>query len=166
MAVISLKRISETDIPALQKIALPTWESTYLPILSKEQVAFMYQEIYSGAGLKKQMQAGQEFFFIWNETSPAGFLSLSLLNAEERRYKLNKLYLLTENQGSGLGRQAIAAAENYVKNLGGNLLELNVNRYNPAKFFYEKCGYSIIREVDIPIGEYWMNDFVMEKRLR
>ena len=165
MAVVTLKRISENDIPALQKIALPTWESTYLPILSKEQVDFMCQEIYTEESLKKQMQNGQQFFFILEENLPVGFLSISQLNAEEPRYKLNKLYLLTERQGSGLGRKALDAAVEYVKSLHGNVLELNVNRYNPALFFYEKCGFSKVKEVDIPIGEYWMNDFVMEKQL-
>jgi ribosomal protein S18 acetylase RimI-like enzyme len=38
---------------------------------------------------------------------------------------------------------------------------LNVNRYNPAKDFYEKLGFKIILEEDIPIGQYWMNDYVM-----
>ena len=165
MAAVTLKRISENDIPALQKIALPTWENTYLPILSKEQVAFMYQEIYTEEALKKQMQNGQQFFFILEENLPVGFLSVSQLNSEEPRFNLNKLYLLSSNQGSGLGRKALEAAAEYVKSLNGKVLELNVNRHNPARFFYEKCGYNIVREVDIPIGEYWMNDFVMEKQL-
>ena len=165
MAVVTLKRILENDIPALQKIALPTWESTYLPILSKEQVDFMYHEIYSEAALKKQMQNGQQFFFIMKENLPVGFLSVSQLNAEEPRYKLNKLYLLAESQGSGLGRKALETAAEYVKSLNGKVLELNVNRHNPALFFYEKCGYSKVKEVDIPIGEFWMNDFIMEKQL-
>jgi GNAT superfamily N-acetyltransferase len=68
-------------------------------------------------------------------------------------------------QGRGFGRQALAGAEEMVKKLHGKILELNVNRYNTAKVFYENCGYKIIRVEDIPIGEYFMNDFVMEKTL-
>ncbi len=165
MATITLKRILENEIPALQKIALPTWETTYLPILSKEQVDFMYQEIYSDQSLKNQMQAGQQFFYILKDAEPVGFLSLSLINAAEQRYKLNKLYLLTETQGSGYGRKALEAAIDQVKKMSGKVLELNVNRYNPARYFYQKCGFTEVREVDIPIGDYWMNDFVMEKWL-
>lgn len=52
-----------------------------------------------------------------------------------------------------------------VKNLGAENLDLNVNRYNKARFFYEKVGFVIIKEEDIPMGEYWMNDFVMRKVL-
>jgi ribosomal protein S18 acetylase RimI-like enzyme len=42
-----------------------------------------------------------------------------------------------------------------------HVLDLNVNRNNQAKHFYEKIGFNVIREEDIPIGPYWMNDYVM-----
>ena len=36
-----------------------------------------------------------------------------------------------------------------------------MNKYNKAKTFYESCGYHVHYEEDIPIGPYWMNDYVM-----
>jgi diamine N-acetyltransferase len=42
-----------------------------------------------------------------------------------------------------------------------SILDLNVNRHNPAKSFYEKIGFTVLREEDVPIGPYWMNDYVM-----
>ena len=48
---------------------------------------------------------------------------------------------------------------------GKHTLDLNVNRHNKAKSFYEKMGFTIAYEEDIPIGDYWMNDFVMRKEL-
>ena len=48
---------------------------------------------------------------------------------------------------------------------GVDTLQLNVNRNNQARKFYEACGYKIIKEEDIPFDNYWMNDFVMEKTL-
>ena len=50
---------------------------------------------------------------------------------------------------------------------GAVSLLLNVNRQNKAKFFYEKLGFTVIKEEDIDIGNgYFMNDYVMEKRLK
>ncbi len=50
--------------------------------------------------------------------------------------------------------------------LGGTALQLNVNRSNKARFFYEKLGFNVVREEDIDIGNnYFMNDFVMEKKV-
>ncbi len=49
----------------------------------------------------------------------------------------------------------------------GRVLELNVNRHNASAIsFYERHGYQRQREVDVPIGPYWMNDFIMRKELK
>jgi ribosomal protein S18 acetylase RimI-like enzyme len=43
---------------------------------------------------------------------------------------------------------------------------LNVNRNNiKAKQFYERQGFHIIAEVDIPYRSYILNDYIMEKVL-
>lgn len=165
MTPIILTPVLENEIPALQKLALATWEPTYCNIISKEQIQYMYEVIYSEEALQKQMQNGQRFYFILEAAETVGFLSFSCIDPEEGRFKLNKIYLLPEMQGRGFGRQALASAEEIVKKLHGKVLELNVNRLNEAKVFYENCGYKIVRVEDIPIGEYFMNDYVMEKTL-
>jgi ribosomal protein S18 acetylase RimI-like enzyme len=49
---------------------------------------------------------------------------------------------------------------------GGKRLELNVNRYNKARQFYEKLGFTVIKEEDIDIGEgFFMNDYVMARSI-
>ena len=53
-----------------------------------------------------------------------------------------------------------------MKAKGGTTLQLNVNRQNNAKEFYEKMGFAVIGEEDIDIGSgYYMNDYIMEKKL-
>ena len=45
---------------------------------------------------------------------------------------------------------------------GATNLELNVNRHNKALGFYQRSGFTILREEDIDIGNgYFMNDYVM-----
>lgn len=73
--------------------------------------------------------------------------------------------MLPSTQGTGAGKFLLNETENYVRSVGGNLLSLNVNRYNKAKSFYEKMGFHVTGEKDIPIGPYWMNDFILEKAL-
>ena len=165
MQKLILAPTSEKDIPKLRELALATWEPTYKNILSRDQLLFMQEEIYNEASLAAQMQKGQKFYFMLSENQEIGFLSLTCINASESRYKLNKLYLLPEMQGKGFGKIALELAAETVGKQGEKVLELNVNKYNPAKAFYERCGFTVIREEDIPIGQYWMNDFVMEKKL-
>lgn len=165
MVEIVLVPVIEAEIHALQILAHATWEPTYGPILSQEQVQYMYEEIYTEAAIKEQMHKGQTFYFIQAAAENIGFLSLTCIDPEEGRFKLNKIYMLPHFQGQGIGKKALAAAEELARKRHGKILELNVNRFNKARNFYERCGYAVIREEDIPIGPYFMNDFVLEKKL-
>jgi diamine N-acetyltransferase len=51
------------------------------------------------------------------------------------------------------------------KKTGVKTIVLNVNRLNPAFAFYKKFGFEVMRQEDIPIGPYWMNDYVMKLEL-
>jgi hypothetical protein len=96
VATISLTPVTEADLPKLRELALATWEPTYGKILAREQLLYMQEEIYTLPALRKQISAGQQFYFISKADLPVGFLSLTLTEAAEGLYKLNKLYLLPE----------------------------------------------------------------------
>ena len=97
---------------------------------------------------------------------PIGFASYSPRTENPDVYKLHKLYCKVTNQGKGYGKLLVLAVEKAVIAAGKQILELNVNRSNPAISFYEKLGFSISAEEDIPIGnDYWMNDYIMRKEL-
>ncbi|MDQ3291253.1 MAG: GNAT family N-acetyltransferase [Bacteroidota bacterium] len=155
--------LNPNDIPAIATLAEQIWAPTYQHILSKEQLNYMFQEIYNPEALQKQMERGQQFLLLYHDQTPAGFASYTGL--ANNTFKLNKLYVSPNFHGLGLGRLLIGAVEEAVKEVGGTTLLLNVNRNNPAKAFYEKCGYTVAYEEDIPIGPYFMNDFVMQKSL-
>lgn len=165
MMELSYRVANHKDIEAIREIANKTWFVTYEPILGKEQPKFMFDEIYSEAALAKQMDDGQTFILQYLAENLLAFASYSVKEGEEFTYKLNKLYLNPDFQGGGYGKKLITFVEKNVKSLGAKNLDLNVNRYNKARFFYEKVGFEIIKEEDIPFGGYWMNDFAMRKVL-
>ncbi len=162
-----IKKATVSEISDILSIAKATWEPTYREILSKAQIDYMYDEIYTPAALEKQMSAmGHTFLLLYIAAVPVGYASYSPKNGDSSIYKVHKLYVHPDYQGQKYGRVLVAAVEKEVKELGAKVLELNVNRYNPAIRFYERCGYQQAREEDIPMGEFWMNDFVMRKELR
>jgi GNAT superfamily N-acetyltransferase len=127
----------------------------------------MFNEMYAPAALENQMSnLGHTFLILYVDANPAGYASYSARPDKDIVFKLQKLYLLPELHGRGLGKVLMNAVEEKVKEEGGKTLELNVNRYNPAKAFYERVGFSFYLQEDIPIGEFWMNDFVMRKELK
>ena len=124
----------------------------------------MLDLFYSEKALHEQMEQHIEFIIVYDGVHPVGFASFGL--HEPRVYKLHKIYVLPSQQGRGTGRFIIDQLEKAMKARDATALLLNVNRQNNAKSFYEKLGFTVIKEEDIDIGNgYFMNDYVMEKIL-
>ena len=150
------------DIPAIAALAEAIWWPTYRPIISEGQIRYMLDTIYSAPTLSRAMNDGsQRFLLLSVDSVPTGFASFGPREKEADVYKLHKLYVLPQTQGQGLGKLLIEATKERLRSIPVNKLDLNVNRANPALGFYKKLGFKIIYEEDIPIGQYWMNDYVM-----
>lgn len=150
------------DIPAIIRIANETWWPTYGGILTEEQIRYMLDQIYRPQELMRQMRDGSQQFLIGrNELGPKGFASYGPRTEDPDTYKVHKLYVLPDTQQTGYGRAFIDEVISRTRALNKHRLEVNVNRFNQAQYFYQKCGFKIIREEDVPIGPYWMNDYVM-----
>lgn len=164
-ASLAIRPATLADIPTIIELAEATWEPTYRFIISKEQIDYMYRVIYTPASLQRQMaEQGHTFLLLYTDEHASGFASFSA-QATAGLYKLHKIYVLPSHQGRGLGHHLVQAVEQAVQRAGGRTLELNVNRHNPALAFYERLGFQQHHEEDIPIGPYWMNDYVMRKEL-
>ena len=153
---------TEKDIQAIIQIAEKTWWPTYSPFLSADQIRYMLNTIYSPEVLREVMTNGsQTFIVLHDERGPQGFASFGVRSEDQNIYKLHKIYVLPENQGKGYGKLLIDEVKKQIMKKNIYTLDLNVNRFNPACSFYKKMGFKVLREEDIPIGPYWMNDFVM-----
>ncbi len=166
MNTLSIKLASIEDIPAIVKIAYDTWFVTYQDVISKAQIEYMFGEMYTPESIYKQMDFYKHAFLIlYQAEMPIGFASYGKLEERINTYKLHKLYLLPSEQNKGFGRILLNEVEKQVAALGADHLHLNVNRKNPALSFYEKLGYEIIETVDIPFAEFWLNDFILSKKI-
>ena len=150
------------EIPIITDIAEKTWWPTYRHILTAAQMRYMLDAIYAPNLIEMQMMDGsQTYLILKDETGSQGFASYGQSPEASDRYKLHKLYVLLHNQSKGYGRALIEEVKRRLIRQNVHRLELNVNRHNPALKFYEHCGFTVIREEDVPIGPYWMNDYVM-----
>ena len=161
-----IRQATINDVDTILQIAEKTWWATYSPILEKEQISFMLGEIYSPEKITKQVRSGsQTYLLLIEDEKPVAFAGYSPRDEDTNIYKLHKLYCLPETQGKGYGKILINQVAKKTIEAGKRTLDLNVNRHNKAKSFYEKMGFEIAYEEDIPIGPYWMNDYVMRKEL-
>lgn len=157
-----IRDASTDDISVIGFIAQQVWPVAYKQILSTDQLDYMLQLFYSPDSLREQMVVkGHHFLLAELEEEAVGFASFSDTETEGV-FKLHKLYILPGYQHKGIGKALIDAVFDEVKSRNGKRIQLNVNRNNTARYFYEKIGFIIIVEEDVYIGNnYYMNDYIM-----
>lgn len=160
-----IKKADLNDVSTIRNLAQLIWPEAYGEIISKEQIAYMLELMYSEAALKEQMEKGHQFILAVHENLPIGFAAFSKKSDEEpQTFRLHKLYVLPRQHAQGIGSFLLNHLIAESKAAGANLLELNVNKFNIAKQFYDKKGFTILREEVLDIGEdYVMDDYVMVK---
>lgn len=157
-----IRDASFPDIEIIQNIAQRTWWPVYSLILSTEQIEYMLAEIYSTPALDGVMKDGSQRFIVLYEGGVAkGFASYGVWKDQVDTWKIAKLYVLPDQHGKGFGRMLLDEIRHRARQNQIKTLVLNVNRYNPALDFYKRYGFDVLREEDIPIGPYFMNDYVM-----
>lgn len=162
------KMAGAEDMPQVYQLLKNVFRPTYGTILTEQQMVWMLDNIFSESALCQQ-QANPAFRFIllFQDAVLSGFSAIEQ-NVDGRRTccKMHKLYLSVESQGLGMGRMLLTETEKQACILGQQQLILNVNRHNKARYFYEKMGFEVLYEEDIPLENgYFMNDFVMGKTL-
>ncbi len=160
-----IRKANQQDVQTISTLAEEIWWPTYSGFLADEQVAFMLMDMYSEAALQQQMKQGFNFLLAERKAAAVAFAAYSLTLPEEQIFKLEKLYVLPSEQGKGTGKLLIDQVIELARQAGGKVLELNVNRKNPAFNFYKKLGFEVFKKVDIPYHHFVLNDYVMRKSL-
>lgn len=160
-----IKKATVADIPLIRELTFRVWPQTYASILTQGQIDYMLEMMYSESSLKKQMtEDGCRFIIVYEDGGPVGFASYS--EEEPQRWKLNKIYILQNQQGKGTGKFVINYVIDEIKKQNASSLFLQVNLNNKAKIFYEKLGFNEAGFINLDIGNgYFMNDYIMEKKL-
>jgi ribosomal protein S18 acetylase RimI-like enzyme len=154
--------ITKEQLIIVQNLAYQIWPVAYGEILSNEQLSYMLKRFYSLEALEGQLNGGQQFVQILDQNQPIGFLAYEVNCDNTNMTKVHKIYVLKTYQGRGVGKELIDFAISKAKQNEQKGLFLNVNKYNKARFFYEKLGFSIVKEEVIDIGNtFVMDDYVM-----
>jgi len=163
--MINIRLAKESDLTTVERLAREIWPVAYEGNVPPQQLAYMLDLIYNNAALRDQLlNQHHTFLLVEQNGNPVGFASFSTVAPGIG--KLHKLYVHQSTQGQGLGKLLVEHIIAQLKSQSFHTLRLNVNRYNKARFFYEKLGFVIQKEEDIDIGNgYYMIDFVMERKL-
>lgn len=167
-----LKTATADDMQIVHDMAEVVFRHTYENILTSEQIDYMIDWMYSIESLNKQLDEGHAYHIAFAGTVPCGYMSVRKEGRDEAGvevYHLEKIYVMPQYHGKGLGRLLFNLALEYVTDSlssddksSSARIELNVNRNNPSLDFYLHMGMKIIRQGDFPIGNgFYMNDYIM-----
>ncbi|MDR2681272.1 MAG: GNAT family N-acetyltransferase [Tannerella sp.] len=164
---LSNRKADTNDCSLIRDLASRIWEPTYGSILSKEQLVYMFEMMYSTENIYRQMTELQHQYFItFADEKPAGYLSFEKKSADT--FIFQKIYALPEFHGKGVGRYMVEQGISHIRTIHPHpfTVELYVNRENPAVGFYEHTGFkkSGTRDHDIGNG-YYMNDYIMSIKI-
>lgn len=164
--MIHIRKAGPADYDIINALAAIIWPHTYSTILSKEQLDFMFEMMYSREAYNSQItEKGHYFLLAEKNDKYLGFASYEP-DHKPGITKIHKLYILPDLQRSGVGQALLKAITNYALQNGNKKITLNVNRYNTALHFYEAKGFANIAQEDINIGNgYLMEDYIMEKSI-
>jgi len=158
-------KATENDIPLIQDLAKRSWENAYADILSAGQMEYMLRTMYSHDEIAGQLRhPNYHYYLIQDDMNDAfeGFIGYEN-HYEDTTTKLHRIYLVPESKGKGLGKKALQFLTQKVSENQDTRIILNVNKYNPARKFYESQGYTIYDEGVFDIGNnYVMDDYLME----
>lgn len=162
---LTIRKATSEDLKIIHDLAEDIWWPTYGQILEAGQIRFMLDTMYSIEALSEQQENGVIFLLAERDEESVAFAGYAAAPAEGK-LSIHKLYVHPAEQGRGTGRTLIHYIEQVAQSMGINTLELNVNRNNKALQFYQRVGFEIFREEDIPYYQYWMNDFILRKYLK
>lgn len=165
--MIRIIKAEEEHFTTIRSIALQTWPPTFGDILSREQIDYMLEWMYSIPAIESQVyEKGHTFILAKEEDTFLGYASYQLNYPAEGKTKIHKIYMLPSAQGKGIGKKLIDYISGAALSHENRTLSLNVNRNNKAVDFYKKTGFEIAGSEDISIGRgFLMEDYIMEKKL-
>lgn len=166
--MIEITIANKQHIATIKALAEEFWPVAFDSILSKQQIAYMMEMMYSSKSLKEQMDKGHQFAIANKNGKKVGYMSYEIDCNGLSKTKIHKLYISPNYQRHGIGKAMVDFVAKQALLANNRALFLNVNKYNnKAIGFYKKHHFQLVKEEQIDIGDgYIMDDYVFELKLK
>jgi diamine N-acetyltransferase len=168
----TIKELSERDIPVLRELAIRIYRDTFSDTNTPENMEAFIAKDYSVDSFQKEFrEVGSHYYFALNDDHPAGYLRLRK-NAEAESYlgsntiELHRLYVDVRYQGKQVGALLMQYALDVAKSIKVDWIWLGVWEHNPkAQKFYNKWGFERFAEHVFYMGDEAQTDWLLKKRI-
>ncbi len=169
---IELRPCTPEDLEQLRELSLKTYDDTFAPFNEPSDMEAYLKEAFDEAKLAGELQnPASEFFFLYVDGKPAGYLKLNEAAAQtemqdEKALEIERIYVLSSFQGLGLGQYLMDQAIEMAQNRQKEYVWLGVWEKNAkALHFYEKNGFYTIGSHSFVMGEDDQTDYLMRRDL-
>ncbi|MBV6647797.1 MAG: GNAT family N-acetyltransferase [Cyclobacteriaceae bacterium] len=160
------------DLEKLQEIIEQTFMDAFAHQNQPQYIqAYASEFLTIGHVRKELLNPESTFYFATLKTEIIGYFKLNLGQAqmdlqEEGGVELQRIYVINNHQGLGLGEQMLKQAINIAKQSGLPFLWLGVWEKNlRAVTFYERHGFEKFGKHSFMMGEEEQWDYLMKRRL-
>lgn len=160
LIMVHIREASYRDIPAIARVHVDTWRSTYSGIvpdeilaeLSYEQREKSWQEVFDHA----PHLSGFTYLAVEQSGQVVGFVDGGQERTNDQNYlgELNAIYILKSHQQKGLGRKLVQVAVQRLSQMNIHCMLAWVLEENPACKFYEALGGQRIQSKKIDMRGY------------
>lgn len=156
------RQASIEDIAEIQTLARRIWDEAYSEILSKEQIDYMLQMMYSEKVITEELLSGTVWDLIVANGKPCGYLSYVF--AGDNSVKLSKIYIEKDFRRTSIATDCLGRVKQYAARNGKDYVFLTVNKNNKTAIrAYEKNGFAITASVVTDIGQgFVMDDYLLK----
>jgi hypothetical protein len=160
--------MNESHLPQLVDIAIQTFDETFADTTSKEDMKNYNERCFTVEQFRKEMQSQESWFYFTEYNGKlAGYLKVNIGEEqselrEHDGFEVERLYVLKEFYGMGVGAALMDFSVEKGKLLGKKYLWLGVHEENyRALRFYEKYGLKEFDEHIFMMGKTPQRDVLM-----
>ncbi|RDC64978.1 GNAT family N-acetyltransferase [Adhaeribacter pallidiroseus] len=169
---VTLRRVTSQDAELLARLSWQSFEEAFGADNTPENMAAFLNKHFTPEAIAAELvEPDFEFYIAELADEPVGYLKLEFPAPDAQLpfanpLKINRLYLLRQYLGLGLGDQLMHFSVEKAKLLGCDAIWLTVWEHNPrAISFYEKWGFYQAGTDDFAVGDDVQLDYIMVKSL-
>ncbi len=167
------KKCTFDDLETLRIISYQTFYDTFSESNTPSSIDAYMDNAFQIKKLESELSNPHSaFYFLYNEDEIAGYVKLNEYEAQTdihdpNSIEVERIYLLEDFQGKGLGKALIDKAIDVAHNVKKDYLWLGVWEKNEkAIAFYKRNGFFKIDQHSFFMGDEEQTDYIMRKDLK
>lgn len=168
MEQITIRKVEIVDLEDLRDIAIQTFREAFASENKEEDINHYIENNLSPGQLRSELVSNESiFFFAETQKGVSGYLKINWGKSQteigaKEGLEIERIYVLKEFQGEGLGRKLFEKALSVAKSMSKEYIWLGVWEHNSKAIqFYERNGFKPFGTHVFTLGEDDQVDIMM-----